>query len=91
MRKIEKEMRAAIATARNWSKDNTLVSNDGMNTNVFLHGNHIASVRKADGVLVVNIDTLRRWPTMTTRSRLRALGAHLVSSKGKLYLDNVEV
>ena len=37
--------------------------------------------------LDVDIRTLKQWPTMTTKSRLRVLGAHLVTKQGKLYLN----
>ena len=99
MRKIEKEMImacVAMRTMRNnkgeytWTKDNTSVTNDYNGIiKVFLHGNHIASF--VDGMLSVNLDTLRKWPSMTTRSRLRALGADLVSIKGKLHLDGKSI
>ena len=88
MRKIEKEMIEALKTNRYWSKDNTMVH--GGSGDVYLHGNHIANVSK-DGVLKVNLYTLRKWPSMTTRSRLRALGAHLVSIKGTLHLDGKSI
>lgn len=90
MRKIEKEMINACVNRKTWQKDNTMVIIDGENTiKVFLHLNHIASF--VDGMLKVNLDTLRRWPSMTTRSRLRALGANLVSIKGTLHLDGKSI
>lgn len=89
MRKIEKEMIQACVNRNNWHKDNTEVAcNDGV-IRVYLHRNHIASF--VDGMLQVNLDTLRRWPSMTTRSRLRALGANLVSIKGTLHLDGKSI
>ena len=86
MRKIEKEMLNAISEQRYWHKDNTMVHSDGM---VYLHGNHIATVN--DDSIDINLYTLRRWPTMTTRSRLRALGADLVSIKGVLHLNGKSI
>lgn len=93
MRKIEREMNQAVRAFQNvqnwetlrWSKDNTKVVRqpDGF-IDVYLHGNHIAQI---GNYLLVNINTLRRWPSRTTRSRLRALGANLVSIKGTLHLD----
>ena len=44
MRKIEKEMNAAIAAGTNWSKANTTVTMDGEVAEVRLHGNLIAKV-----------------------------------------------
>lgn len=96
MRKIEKLMIQAIEalttnkTNKGWSKDNTIVVNAGDRAKVFLHGNHIADVFYKGG-LEVNIPTLCRWPSMTTRSRLRALGANLVSIKGTLHLNGVSI
>jgi hypothetical protein len=95
MRKIEKEMIQNCARINrgadqhSWTKDNTHVSGQKGLVQVFLHGNHIASF--VDGMLQVNLDTLRRWPSMTTRSRLRALGANLVSIKGALHLDGKSI
>ena len=103
MRKIEKEMINAInSRARSWQKDNTRVEwnsiVEGSNgtkhvakSDVFLHGNHIATVYQDTGELKVNLYTLRKWPSMTTRSRLRALGANLVSIKGTLHLNGKSI
>ena len=81
MRQIEKEMLAAIAAGRDWSKDNTKV----IGPRVLLHGHHIATLGN-DGVLV-NTDTLRQWPTRTTMSRLRALGVNVCTRKGEVLLN----
>ena len=103
MRKIEKEMINAIhSRVRSWQKDNTRVEwnsiVEGSNgtkhvakSEVFLHGNHIATVYQDTGELKVNLYTLRKWPSMTTRSRLRALGADLVSIKGVLHLNGKSI
>ena len=92
MRNIEKETNHAISALLNnrgvyrWQKANTsITSNYAGECEVFLHNNHIATVSKEG--LKVNLYTLRKWPSMTTRSRLRALGADLVSIKGTLHLD----
>lgn len=71
MRVIEVEMVQAIRALKNWSKDNTRVEVQGNEVRVYLWNNHIADV--VDGVLAVNEETLARWPTRTTKSRLRAL------------------
>ena len=39
----------------------------------------------------VLIETLRRWPTILTASRLRALGANLSFKGGLPYIDGVRV
>ena len=69
MRKIEQEMLNAYDLGKNWSSGNTMVNNEGT---IYLHGNRIAFVE--NGRLTVDLETLRHWPTSTTRSRLRALG-----------------
>ena len=88
MRKIEKQMIQALKDRTFWKKDNTEVHSYGA---VYLHNNHIADVDPVTGELKVNLDTLRRWPSMTTRSRLRALGANLVSIKGILHLNGLSI
>ena len=95
MRKIEVEMLAAVRGFRNWSSGNTLValhrSPDGATVaRVYLHGNHIADV-PVGGPVTVNVETLRRWPTNTTISRLRALGVDVRIKGGLLYIDGIRV
>ena len=70
MRIIEKNMNAAIRGQRNWAGANTTVftSDNGLESKVFLHGNHIATVtdnnvRVFDG----------GWRTNTTKSRLNVI------------------
>ena len=89
MRKIEKFMLAAIEHHVPWSMNNTQVSIDANTAHVFLHGNHIASV--VNDNVMVNKDTLRLFPTPTTKSRLRALGVDVYTKKGVTYLNGEEV
>ena len=70
MRKIEREMNAAISNNKNWQSGNTAVTFDSETgvSQVFLHGNHIADVG----------DTFIRlfdggWQSNTTKSRLNAI------------------
>ena len=92
MRKIEKEMIQAVNDHKAWNNSNTTVTPiDDVNVAVFLHGNHIADVNSGNGFVMVNMNTLRKWPSMTTRSRLRALGADLVSIKGVLHLNGKSI
>lgn len=96
MRKIEQQMNDAIRNRKNWAFGNTTVkwimnAGEQPRSEVFLHGNHIASVFHPTEGLAVNLYTLRRWPSMTTRSRLRALGADLVSIKGVLHLNGKSI
>lgn len=80
MRKIEALMLQALKSGQSWSQDNTSVYPDG---SVYLHGNRIAHREQTNtgSELVVDLDTLRRWPTNTTRSRLRALGFNVKGSQ----------
>jgi hypothetical protein len=88
MRKLEQAMIAAINARKNWAGGNTSVRViDDLNSAVFLHGNHIADYNSGNGFVMVNTDTLRRWPTPTTKSRLRALGANVYTKSGTVYLD----
>ena len=95
MRKIEVEMLAAARGCMNWSSGNTMVlpyhdPSGATGAHVYLHGNHIADVPVGEPV-GVNIETLRRWPTSTTVSRLRALGVD-VRIKGRVpYIDGIRV
>lgn len=68
-------------------KTNEDTGTEFVEVNVWLHSNHIATVELVRSLtdstenkfmvhaLVVNKDTLADWPTRTTKSRLRALGA----------------
>jgi len=92
MRKIETQMLSAIATRSTWRNSNTSVSSiDDVNCAIYLHGNHIADVNSATGFVMVNKYTLCKWPSNTTKSRLRALGANICTKKGVIYLDNIPV
>ena len=75
MRKIEMEMNSAIRYRRNFSKANTSVrcfKTNGVTTDidVFLHGNHIASLDTATHKLTIKDGG---WQSVTTKSRLNAL------------------
>ena len=79
MRKIEREMNAAILDNRHWQSGNTevIADHDGV-SRVYLHGNHIADVgenhiRLFDG----------GWQSNTTKSRLNAiLSEHGIAGEG---------
>ena len=70
MRKIEREMNAAILNNQNWQKDNTSVTFDPETneSKVFLFGNHIATV----GDTFVQIFD-GGHQSHTTKSRLNAI------------------
>jgi 5-enolpyruvylshikimate-3-phosphate synthase len=101
MRKIENEMRAAVqAKVEKWAKDNTAVfyvsarengNPHGDRSEVYLHGNLIAEYWHETGTLEVCSNTLARWPSITTLSRLRALGADVTVKKGNVFLNGVFV
>jgi hypothetical protein len=92
MRKIEEQMISAIHSHKRWSMANTIVSPiDDTNVAVYLHGHEIAIVNTYNGFTMTNVDTLRRYPTNTTKSRLRALGVNVATRKGITYLDNVAI
>jgi hypothetical protein len=70
MRKIEKEMIEAIQNEKNWSKDNTQVSNNKIIC-VYLHGSLIAEIGNNELRL---FDA--GYQTKTTKSRLNAILNH---------------
>lgn len=107
MRVIEKKMLEAIKAKKDWMLDNTAVNYIsaqesgnpyGSRSEVFLHGNHIATYWHGDtakgidttgaGNAEVNVRTLQRWPSPTTKSRLRALGVSVYTRKGVTYLND---
>lgn len=84
MRKIEKEMVNAIVSRKTWKNGNTSVVyyaelNERTHARmemakVFLHGNHIATYVYKECKTYRNTETFNKWPTRTTKSRLKALG-----------------
>lgn len=93
MRKVEKQMIAAIKARKDMKGRNTtvVVDHEGDRAWVRLHGHHIATYCYRTGVLEVNEVTLARWPSVTTKSRLRALGADVYTKNFVTYLDGVAV
>ena len=61
-------MNNAIRTGRNFSSANTSVNHDSEGANVYLHRNHIATV-KDNSILLFD----GGWQSNTTKSRLNAL------------------
>ena len=72
MRKLERQMNQAIRGQRNWAGSNTTVftTDNGLESTVYLHGNHIATYFHYDRTLQVFDGG---WQTVTTKSRLNAL------------------
>ena len=91
MRKIEREMLRAIDNRQSFHKDNTAVvwysADEGA---VSLHGNIIAFI-ESGGRLILNRIMLAQWPTRTTMSRLNAMGFHVGTHRGKIYIDGKEM
>ena len=80
MRQIEKQMLHAVINRNNWKKDNTEVVNEGGVISVYLHGNKIFALTSIGAMY-----SFAGWDTVTTRSRLRALGLPIVSKDGSRY------
>ena len=79
MRRIEEKMVAAFKENRNWKESNTeVISYNGI-TSVYLFGNRIA--RKQNGKTKFS---KCGWDSVTTASRLRALGCKCQIRKGIL-------
>ena len=71
MRKIERQMMDALHTRRPFKSGNTEVTREGT---VYLHGNRIAYRGETFRCMVLDTDTVKRWNTVTTRSRCNAMG-----------------
>lgn len=97
MRKIEKQMLDAIKARKDWVSKNTGVFIEdcgnpyGPRAEIYLHGNMIAAYWYNQDELEVDTRTLARWPSTTTKSRLRALGANVYTKNYVTYLDGEPV
>ncbi len=89
MRKIERQMIAAIRAKKAWKSGNTEVVviplGDLPLIEVRLHGNKIAEFLLRHDTLNM---TLAGWPTVTTRSRLNALVREFTSHGGFYQRDH---
>ena len=89
MRKLEKQMNQAIRGQRNWAGSNTTVftTDNGLESTVYLHGNHIATYFHDTRELQIFDGG---WQSVTTKSRLNALldefdgGWQTVTTKSRL-------
>ena len=68
MRKIERQMNSAVRNRSNFSSSNTMVKSDETGSMIYLHGNHIATVKDNSIILFDG-----GWQSVTTKSRLNAL------------------
>lgn len=92
MRKIEKLMLNACQNNKAFSLDTTKVSPiDAINCAVYLYGHHIADYNSETDFVMVNMNTLKKYPTNATRSRLRALGVNVYTKKGKTFIDEKSI
>ena len=93
MRKIEKLMIQAIHTKQSKSLGNTTVTyecelNEPMQSKIYLYGHHIATYTHDNDTITANPMTLARYPTSTTKSRLRALGVNVYTKNFTTYLND---
>ena len=72
MRQIEKNMLNAVRNGKSFRSGNTVVTADNTGIKVYLHGNCIFAIYQG-----VKRFTLAGWNTVTTRSRLNALGVNV--------------
>ena len=92
MRLIERQMNIAIHSGNDWSRNNTSVVHYGCScVCIYLNGHNIANYNRKNDTLQINLDTLAQWPTVTTKSRLRALGVNVYTRKGITYVNDKEV
>ena len=84
MRKIEMMMNSAIRYRKNFSSGNTTVRAFRESVDVYLHGNHIASLDTASHALTLKDGG---WQSNTTKSRLNALLDEFVPSMGIFQKD----
>lgn len=90
MRVIEQNMLNAIHAKQDWFEDNTRVVQlrDQEQAQIFLHGHSIAIYDYIADEVRADKETLRDWPTATTKSRLRALGVNVYTKKHVTYLND---
>tara|TARA_R110000803_G_scaffold32033_3_gene70945 strand:+ start:195 stop:494 length:300 start_codon:yes stop_codon:yes gene_type:complete len=91
MRLIEEKMWEAIDHQdRLWVKQNTGVEYKANYDEalIYLHGHHIATYDYETEMARANITTLRKYPTRTTMSRLRALRINVYTRNGSVYLND---
>lgn len=104
MKAIEKDMLNAMAAGqKHWNKDNTRAEREWVPVGsrwtkytVYLHGNCIATVWLShngaqNSLVYVDYGTLREYPTVTTKSRLRALGVNVYTKAYTTYVDDTPI
>jgi hypothetical protein len=93
MRKIEKQMMKAVFDRKSFDSSNTSVVYlpEDDRSQVFLHNHHIADFLHGERKVEVNVNTLRKWSTATTKSRLRAMCVNVYTKNYVTYLDDVAI
>lgn len=86
MRKIEKEMLAAVEQVKNYANGNTTVRVAENEIRVYLHSNLIYKETHEGRFF-----TLAGWNTPTTRSRLKALGIDVRQKNFAAVYDGAEI
>ena len=87
MRKIERQMNAAIRLSKNWSNSNTTVqfNEEDETSKVYLHGNLIAVI---GDTFIQLFDG--GWQSNTTKSRLNAILAENGNDSDCVFQKNFE-
>lgn len=86
-RKVSSQAANNFMNHRPYKNKNTKVIVTPEQTELYLHGNLIAKNSKRHGVSV----SMAGWPTVTTKSRLNALGAKVKTKGGRHYMGSKEV
>jgi hypothetical protein len=73
MRVIERELNLALYRHENWRKSNTEVRVNGAQAEVYLHGNHIATLNRAKRSVEFVSGASTKWFSRTTFSRQNAI------------------
>ena len=77
MKKIEEKMIQAIINGKNFKQSNTEVKVFDKHIDVLLHGNRIAHIDTTKKPYKMTVDNCG-WYSVTTKSRLNALGCRIV-------------
>ena len=84
MRKIEEKMIQAIINGKNFKQSNTEVKIFDKYINVLLHDNRIARIDTTKSIYTMQVSSCG-WYSVTTKSRLNALGCNIVQRNWKWY------
>ena len=88
MRKIDFLAASAFHNNENFRLSNTEVRVNNTHVYLLLHGNLIAEKDISKGLVWCS---LAGYNTLTTKSRLRALGANIETKRGKIFANGKEI